>query len=1364
MNQIQRRFCYIFSFFFSYLMSFPAGAQKLIESLQPKDSAAVIENAGGLYLTDKGEIVISSTHNGVVLKQQGKGFQSISLLPSVFTDEELSGIAQMPDGRWVIANKGSSKIAITDSSLVERDHLFSQSGDEAGEIDEPRQVSVSVNNRIYVADADNRRISVFNDQGLFLQHFGYHERGSTDLFTPVHIALDAEENVYVLEFGEYSRVSIFTPTGKILHQFPAYDLEAQLGYTPVFSAMTADLNGRLYLGLEDANQILIYDWKNKKLVKQFGSLGQSRGQYRHIALMAVNSNGQLAVLDPVNAKVELYQLDEKAFPGKLKSPRWVVGTKQANNCFSVHAFIDSQTLCIKPQGQGIVILNKDGKETGAFSSEVKEASTIHSGPDRVVILEGNQLHSYQHNGEKIFTVGRYGTAPGGFDNPAHVFSGKNAILVSDQGNNRIQIFGHDGQYINQIYGSEENQLFSVGPAAIDSTGQIYVADQDGAHLIHVFSADLKPLYKIGYDKPSVHRPVKIHALDIDDQDRVYALVTSEANDFSVRVYQDQDLLAEFGSGHKNGTEYYFDTANSMSVASGSKNSVIVNDVEIQQATRFDLLEFPDPAFSLLVQGDKQKTELSWKSSGSPIIDRYQIEVSKQQKGPYQKLQQTKDTRLTLNSHDNGDWYRVVSISGHGLEAKPSNPRENKFSVLQKLSQQGKDAEVIKLAQNILKKSPENADAIWLKAEAEMNSGLNTAAIKSYQQLQQFESYRSPALKRQVKAYFELEQYLDAKALIEEVLSQKPTESEPYIICTELSMQLDDAIGAVTCAEDGLALHPEDIRLRYLLAKGYILAGIEDQGLAEYQTLVEKHPDNSEIRLSIADDLMNMNRQEQALEHYQSILSQNPQLHDAVRGKAQALLHLGKIEEAKNIAIKLSTQKQNRADGFYLLGRIALQQDKATEAVLRLTRAAKESPDNIDAWLSLSDAYVALGKEDKASHQLVQGVNANPESFPLQLKAGQLHLQSEQYLEANRYLENAVRLNSRSLDANYSFAKGLFSSRNYPRAEKYAEKASKMDPKSIDIMTLRARIASQQGKTTQAIELLKTAINQDPASAELQWQLGNVYRDANLFDASQQHLEKSAAINPSWDQPQVSLGLLYSKRRQFDQAIAALEEAIKLNPSEQNRALLNTAFADKKKSLEFKNNAPQLLLSDMNIEPVFSAAYKQYADTALGRVSIKNVSSTEYGNMQLSFHIKEYMDFPMTQEVSLIKGNETQQYDFKVTFNNKILEVDEDIGVQAEIRLNYLRDGKKDSINLTQPMTIYGKNAMIWGQAHMVGSFVTPKDDTLRNYVRSVINSYQPDHGPLNDKLISAMTYFTSLTAHGTRYVIDPQYALHQFKG
>lgn len=1354
------------SFFIKLLVSFAVlfpsffmavEAQTLELVLQDKNSTAFLAKAGGLKITNDGKVMVTSTKSATLLLQDKEGFKSISLSPAIFKGKKLSGIDQMPDGSLVIANQGKGRIAITRLPLDKAKIIFAKSGDDAGELNDPQDLVVSINRKIYVADRDNNRVSVFNDQGLFLQHFGFHDQGASDLSKPTHIALDADEHVYVLEAKERNRMSIYQANGRMIKQLDTKALGKKVGGSIDFSAMTVDLNGLLYLADDNNKIIIVYDWKQDKVVNKFGSLGQSRGQYRNIALLSVNDRGQLAVLDKVNKKVEVYQLENTEFKQPLKRDVFKFTRQQDSNCLSVHAFIKDQLLCVQADGKGIAILSAEGKKQGTFAPEVKKPTAIHSGRQMVAVLEKNTLHTYRHDGQKIYSIGRYGIAPGGFDKPEHVFTAHNQVYVADTGNNRVQVFGADGQFIKQVKGGSEATFEKVGPLAVDNQQNLYVADQGGKHLIKVLHPQAKQIISIGYKNPSIHKIKKIHALDLDQQDRLYALVSSKANDYSIRLYDRFQQIEEFGSGADNGTKLFFSKASSLSVSSSDKNTVFINDTELAKLFRFDYHEIPDPAFGLRVLGNKKQVVLKWDSTQSPLIAYYDIQAAENPNGPYKSIAKTKSRQQVLSTEETGkrSWFRINSVSGLELAAKPSLARQNLFDQLDRLFKAQQYSEVIKLASQLLKINPDNADVLHNLAQSHLLSGQQLSAIPIFRRLEQYPEYKKLAIQQQVRAYYELEQYLEAKSLIDQVLALNPDEIYPYLICTELSIQLGDAIGAVTCAEDGLAKHTNNARLRYLLGKGYILAGVEDQGFAEYQAVVENHPNNYEIRLLIAEHFMQLGRFQQSLDQFEAVVSAAPNNTEAIIGKAKSLLKLNRDDEAKAIAIKLSAGKDTKGDGYYVLGKIASKQNKHTEAVLRLTRASKVSPQNIDAWLSLAEAYVNLNQMDKAAKSLGQGIQANTDSFELNILAGKLELEQENYPLANDYLGHAVDLNAQSLEANKLLATTLIATRNYHSAQTYAERAARMAPNDIDVLTLQADIANQQGKVGSAIEYLKTAINLQPASPQLQYQLGRVYLQANLFNDSRQHLEKAAGINPAWVKPQIALGEMFSKRRLFDQAIAALEKAVELDPSDNNRALLNSAFADKKRSLEFKSNAPQLVLSDLNLKHVFSAAYKKYADQSIGSVKLKNAGGTDFSNMQLSFQIKEYMDFPVTQEIPLIKGNETQTFDFKVTFNNKILEVDEDIGVQVEVKLSYNRDGQKDSIRLTQPMTIYGKNAMVWGDALMVGSFVTPKDDTIRNYVRTVINEYQPDPGPLNDKLVAAMTYFSSLTAVGAKYVIDP---------
>ena len=1355
MNNMQKKYGLALILILS-VFSTSVTALEILHFIEGGKHAEVIAEATGLKITDDGVVYVTSGEKASLLKIVDGKIAAFSLQPDIFTDSDLGGIDSLANGDLVVVNQGSSKVAIIDEQRRLKIR-FSQSGGDPGELDKPASVVASINNNIYIGDRGAKQISVFNQQGLFLYSFGHHGGGGKDIQSPLQISLDADENIYILEGN--SRFSIFDSQGNLIDRITSRELKDQFGEIPEFSAMTTDLNGTVYLGDQVNSQIAIFDWRNRKLLKRFGALGQSRSQYRRIAFLSVNNRGQIAILDTTNEKVEVFQLDETEFKKPVVTDLLQFASTTESSCLSVHAFYDGKTLCIKPDEKGIVILAEDGSEAGEFAPEIKEPTTLHSDSNQVAILEGNKLHVYDKQGKNLFSVGRYGTAAGGFQDPSHVFVHNNQFYVSDYGNNRIQVFAADGQFLEEIKARvDDQQLFSnIGPIAIDSQDRIYIADKTSAGLVRVLDKNRKLVATVGLDQESIHRVTEFHAIDIDKQDRLYVLASTEFNEYQVTIYKDFELFKQFGAAGENGSEMFFEEIGSMSVASTATNRIHINDSDLKRHYQFDLLEYPDAAFALKIGANRSQIKLEWSSSRSPLIVGYDIQVAKNENGPFKTLKTTSDLQETISVDEVGDnlWFQVVSVSGYGLRAAPSAARENQFQKMSRLFDAGDFEQVAKLAGKLLKIAPDNADARDLLGMSLYNLKDYTRSISVFKELESNDAYRNKAIKYQVQAYYDLEQYLDARALIDEVLASEPRDVQPYLICTQLSLELADAIGAVTCAEDGLALHENNVELRYLLGRAYIEAGLADEGLIAYQTLIENNPDNHDIRLKIAGDLYAMQDYQQSLEYYDYVVQKDPASGVAAVGKARSLLQLGRDDEAKSIAVKLSGKKATKGDGYYLLGKIAAKQGKHKEAVLRLTRASKDRPQAVDAWVSLAEAYMQINQAGKAVKSLNQGIGHNPEAFELFQLAGSIQLESQNYPEANAQLSKAVALNPQSLPAQKNYARGLFSTRNYRTAAIHAEAAARIAPEDIDVLTLQADIANQQGKTGSAIEYLKTAISIDSASPELQYQIGRVYQDANLFDASREHLEKAASINPSWSAPLVALGSLYSKRRLFDEAIGWYEKAVELDPSDENRAILNVAFSDRKKSLEFANNAPQLVLSDLNLQRVFSAAYKKYQDQPIGSVTLKNVSATDYGNLKLSFQIREFMDFPTTVEIPSIAGNETQQLDIKATFNNRILEVDEDTGVQVEVKLSYLRDGQKDDISLTQPMTIYGKNAIVWGEPQMVGSFVTPKDDTLRDYVRQVVNTYQPDAGPLNGKIVSAMAYFSSLTASGTNYIIDP---------
>ena len=85
--------------------------------------------------------------------------------------------------------------------------------------------------------------------------------------------------------------------------------------------------------------------------------------------------------------------------------------------------------------------------------------------------------------------GTYGTGDGEFNNPIEIaIDSSDTLFITDDKNNRVQVFNSDGGYITQFgnQGSASEIIQDPGGIAVDSSGNVYVGDGIDSDL-HVFS-------------------------------------------------------------------------------------------------------------------------------------------------------------------------------------------------------------------------------------------------------------------------------------------------------------------------------------------------------------------------------------------------------------------------------------------------------------------------------------------------------------------------------------------------------------------------------------------------------------------------------------------------------------------------------------------------------------------------------------------------------------------------------------------------------------------------------------------------------------------------------------------------------------
>ncbi len=1353
----------------------------LERTIRGSEQGSELEAVTAMLRGNENNLLIVDRERGALVEYKGTAGARIPLKGEgrAFGSGDAYGITRIDDERFLVSNRDDDLLAVIDArgKLIQR---IGESGDQAGQLDAPSGVAWSGNNRLYVADRDNNRISVFGEDGVFVHAIG--QRGLPEeqrLDQPEQVFVDADERVYVLERHDLGVVTVFSHEGRLLKRLDAAAIQRMTGSEPELTAMTIDDRGLVYLADNENGRVYQIDWQQEKLLASFGSKGEQRGQFEEIAALLVMPGNRIAVADNENHKIEIYRLPEN---GRKPVPRRFLTTVGFERniklaCDKAYRLQGGNVLCLDAENDRVATYRGSGRLMQTFSGEFSQLRAASVDDQDVVILDDEKIKIYKLDGRMRFEAGASGEADGQFDSPRDVFLARDRIYVADTGNRRIQVFSRDGIFLNKIANREDDEtaLFSSPSRVAVNNSNLFVMDEDVRQVL-VFSLEGHLQYRIGRNPDdeeddeaatdSMHDMVfeQLYDIDVDPDGNLYILAAIEGNPATVQVFNGPNRLISFGAQIE--SRAGLQQPVSLSIPPARKTIVSVYDDESGQLKNYKFKQLPPRPAGLEVLGASDQTQLRWDKVPGSFTSRYRVFGARDRAGPFRYLTDVSGLVATVKHEGpfSPRFYRITAVSGFSVESEPSNVREDMFQAGYALYRQEKYQQAFDVFTASYKADNRNGSVVKYLGLSALRLGRLDQAIAFFTELGTIEGFETEGYNLQIRALVENREYVSAKAVIDRLIEADRASIDTIVYCGELSLKLGDAIGAIDCLEAALKQDANHVKAHFLLGRAYIRLGIEDKGLNEFARAEEIDPKNSDVWYRSGMMYKMLGKHDEAVKRFEMALEMDEDNADAKLALAQTRVEQKQYDLARNIAIELAGDLETRAEGHYLLGITAFATADYGQALLSLTKATRADPANTDAWLVLVDTYRKRGQDDRVRPALVKAVEANPHSFAAAYRLGNLDFAQKHYADAIVHFEKAVQLQPDDFDARYKLAYCQLQTAKYHQAVASAAAAEQLQPENVDILVLQSEIFNKQGKNGKAVDYLKRALKVSDNDAELYTRLGALYVESSVTELAEQALKKASLLDKTSAAPYVLLGRLYSNQRQYTKAIKALDKAVELAPTEENRLALDTAYADQKSAAEFQRNAPKIVIRDLRLEPVFSAAYKQYVDRPVGTVRIENGSDRDYKNLKLRFSVRDYMNYPYTINIPELKAHDSEKVTLNAVFNNRILEIDEDVGVQIQIAVNFASNHEKDAITMTRPMTIYGKNAIRWRDAGMVGAFVTPKDDTLRDFVRQAINQNKPETDAVDDSLLSAMTLFDVFGAYGINYVVDPNNAYSKLTG
>ncbi|HYN15197.1 MAG TPA: 6-bladed beta-propeller [Terriglobales bacterium] len=211
----------------------------------------------------------------------------------------------------------------------------------------PYRMAADSQGRILVTDPALSVVHVFDTrQGKRWQIKGDRRHR---LATPVYIAVDADDNIYVTELRR-SVVSVFQPGGHFMRTIG-------LGVLKLPTGIWVDKqNRKLYVADWVRDEILSFDLEGKPL-QAFGSFGTAPGQLNHPLDIALYRD-TLVVLDAGNSRFELFDLN-----GNFRGI-WPFGVSRTPIAFAFDAA--GNQYYVDVDSGGLVAMDPQGKVLAGF--------------------------------------------------------------------------------------------------------------------------------------------------------------------------------------------------------------------------------------------------------------------------------------------------------------------------------------------------------------------------------------------------------------------------------------------------------------------------------------------------------------------------------------------------------------------------------------------------------------------------------------------------------------------------------------------------------------------------------------------------------------------------------------------------------------------------------------------------------------------------------------------------------------------------------------------------------------------------------------------------------------------------------------
>lgn len=475
----------------------------------------------------------------------------------------------------------------------------------------------------------------------------------------------------------------------------------------------------------------------------------------------------------------------------------------------------------------------------------------------------------------------------------------------------------------------------------------------------------------------------------------------------------------------------------------------------------------------------------------------------------------------------GDFYFATGDLDNALAEYASLYRDHptdlqlKKNYIELLIEKNQTAQARNLTDEILKKNPNDSDALVYRSQMQISDGQLNDAISTLQTVIKNDPNHAEAhyvfgigLEKQGNLERAESEWREAVRLRPNLLDAHRALAAAAMRQGDMS-SLDQSATRIISLQPG---SPEGYGLR-------ALSNINRQHFSEAEEDIRKAialaPQSSFGYLQMGNLRSAQKRYPDAAKAYQEALDRSPNSSDALRGLMNSYL-LQKQTDLAISAANAQIAKSPSNDKFYDLLGTTLFKDKkdAKGAEAAFTKAIQLDPNNSDAIMKLGQVEALTGKPDQAIALYQKAIRDQPHQTGFFVLLGQLYESKQDWKSAQDAYQGALAINPQDPFASDRMAQVMLrTGGNLDVALSLAQTARRSLPNSPDVADTLGQVFYQKGVYGSAVstfeEALKLAEKNKIESPDIHYHLGLAYQKTDQPRLARQHLERALKISPNY---------------------------------------------------------------------------------------------------------------------------------------------------------------------------------------------------------------------------------------------------------